>query len=206
MVAGTAIILLFCGYLIQRQIVNSRAEYTSALHWNNSLKTAQGKVKYLKAKDESLQKIYLAINAGSFSRPESVDILKTISEAIPSKKPVYLTQLACEHDGLVTIRGNTTSNSAVTDIVLALQKSGIFYEAQIGFLGDLQNGIQRKTGAPASQNGLPGLSGLGSAPSPAADTQHVLNFLITCRLYLSQGTNVAGTTADNTSGTGEASQ
>ena len=67
-----------------------------------------------------------------------VDVMVVISKALPSSAEAWLTQMSFERAGTLTLRGESKSESAATDMVIALQKTGAFSEVHLGYMGDAQ--------------------------------------------------------------------
>ncbi len=104
-----------------------------------------------------------------------VDVMVVVSKALPSSAEAWLTQMSFERGGTLTLRGESKSESAATEMVLALQKTGAFSEVRLGYLGDAQGANARSVSepnAPRTSNITPGgvapLPGMNSKPGGAA--------------------------------------
>ncbi len=93
-----------------------------------------------------------------------VDILVAISRALPTTGETWLTQLSAERSGTITLRGDTKSEAAPTEIVLALQQTGGFSEVHLGYLGEAQTSSAKPspTKPPVQSGSAPTLPGLPS--------------------------------------------
>jgi Tfp pilus assembly protein PilN len=69
----------------------------------------------------------------------SVDILVALNQSMPSSAQIWLTQMAFERNGLLTLRGDSKTPQAATELVLNLQKSGAFTDVKLSYLGDAQD-------------------------------------------------------------------
>lgn len=69
----------------------------------------------------------------------TVDILVAINRALPKSQNIWLTQLSFSRGGSLTLRGNTKSSLAATDLAVALQKSPTFRRVRLNYIGDAQD-------------------------------------------------------------------
>lgn len=134
----------------------------------------------------------------------AVDVLVAINEALPRSSSLWLTQLTFDR-GIeatgqgrkkptvnelkqtmsLTMRGETRSASAATDLVLALQKSGAFSRVRLNYVGDSQDPTH---GQAAVGQSLPGV-----APSARRGRAPAAGSMPVARTSNPTGTNGAGT-------------
>ena len=106
---------------------------------NAALKTVTDRHDVLKRKQKKAQELSNEINTGLARKHPTVDVLAAVAYALPRTDGIWLTQFAFNRDSGLTIRGETKSEIAATDLVLALQQSGAFREVRLGYLGDTQS-------------------------------------------------------------------
>lgn len=141
-----------------------RADRQAALVENERLATASGMMKKVAERHDALVKTYQVVAEGLGRDRPAVDVLKVVSDSVPRSGGVRLTQLTAERGQVVSVRGTARTETAATDLVTALQKSGAFTDVRLGYLGDAQSDI----------------GGAGRAPS-APGAVREMSFLITCR-------------------------
>ncbi len=95
----------------------------------------------------------------------TVDVLVALDAAMPHATDIWLTQLSFERGGLMTLRGETKSTIAATELVLAMQRSGAFVNVRLGYLGDAQD-----TGSSAGKSANTAAPNAPVPNSPAAGT------------------------------------
>ncbi|HEV2474657.1 MAG TPA: PilN domain-containing protein, partial [Chthonomonadales bacterium] len=90
-------------------------------------------------------------------------------------KNIWLTHLLVDRAATVTIRGETRSPDAATNLVLALQESGRFDLVRLTYLGDVQDrSIAGAATLPAAAGGgvLPGFAPGGGSVVPGPTVPH----------------------------------
>lgn len=124
----------------------------------------------------------------------SVDVIAALDHALPRSAAIWLTQFTFEREGLLTLRGESRSEGAATDLVLSLQRSGAFVDVKLGYLGDAQDTESRGTtetvtppaaaanGASPALPGIPGTTVTPDAATRAAPRTPLTSFIITCRV------------------------
>lgn len=95
----------------------------------------------------------------------TVDVLVALDAAMPHATDIWLTQLSFERGGLMTLRGETKSTIAATELVLAMQRSGAFVNVRLGYLGDAQD-----TGSNAGKSASAPVTNAPVTSPPAAGT------------------------------------
>ena len=96
----------------------------------------------------------------------AVDVLTALGAALPKSSETWLTQFSFERGGVLTLRGESKSETAATDLALALQRSGSFSEVQLTYLGDSQTNVPQTSSAPnvAATGILPAPKGIPAPP------------------------------------------
>jgi Tfp pilus assembly PilM family ATPase len=123
---------------------------------------------------DQLQKTYdklaslgSALNTGLDRSHPVVDVLVALNMARPKSTDIWLTQFEFNRGGQLTVRGNTHSALAATDLVIRLQQSGAFSDVRLTYLGDAQeNNLPSATPRPAAPTAAPKSSGSSSTPAP----------------------------------------
>lgn len=164
--ALVVLVLALGGWFAMRAVEAQRQEARKAAYQNARLRRIEPIVKKAQEEAEQLRRVYLTVNYGLGRDRPVVDVVKAISDALPRKEGIYLTQLAFDRNGPVVLHGNAGSQEAVTEFLTALQGTGIFAEARLGYLGD--------AGA------TPGA--LASAPLAEGGKQPAMSFMLYCRL------------------------
>jgi len=136
--------------------------------------TANAKLSDVQARLDARQRSYNRLQAQEAALASAldrnhptVDVLAAVNMALPKSTDIWLTQFEFDRGGLLTLRGNTRSALAATDLVIRLQQSGAFSEVRIGYLGDAQ---EEKTPASRPTTKAPGESATGSPASAATTT------------------------------------
>ena len=179
-----AALVFFSIGFINSQLRANKVEHAKAVRWNNSLSAAQSRIKVTREESDQTQKLWQTISGGSVKSVQAVDILKELSDSIPTKSGIYMTQMVVEHAGAITMHGNTLTETAATDLVTALQKNKLFYDVRLGYLGDI-TGDKEDRIAPIS-SAAPRRKGIG-LPAPVGDISEPrpdtnMSFVITCRV------------------------
>ncbi|MCS6775311.1 MAG: PilN domain-containing protein, partial [Chthonomonadaceae bacterium] len=117
----------------------------------------------------------------------AVDVLVALDQALPRSTAIWLTQMSFERNGLITLRGESRSEAAATDFVLALQKAGPFMDVRLGYLGDAEDTAGKNESASTAPSPSPAQPAPGqtkpSASSARKPAQATLSsFIITCRV------------------------
>jgi Tfp pilus assembly protein PilN len=158
--AAVAAILYFAWMGIAAQ----NRERTAAVRENRKLESMDKKLKAVKTQHAEVLRTYRTVAAGLARHEGTVDVLKYVSDAIPKTAPVFLTQIAVDRAGNVAIQGNAQTESAATELVLALQASRNFAEARLTYIGDAQT------------------EEAASAAPGATTKKRVSAFIVACRL------------------------
>lgn len=171
MVAAAILIVaaLIGALFIAQGIAAQRKERIQAVAMNRTLTATQNALKKVKEEHNQLVHTYETLSRGLAREMPAVEVLKAISDAVP-RTGIYLSQLSFERGGTISLRGNANNEMAATDLVLALQKAGVFADVRLGYLGDAQAETTPSTTNP------PG--GAVLMTSPGSNT----SFIITCRL------------------------
>lgn len=169
--AATVLIVaaLIGALFMARGIAAQQKERIQAVAMNRTLTATQNALKKVQEEHDQLVQTYETVSRGLAREMPAVEVLKAISDAVP-RTGIYLSQLSFERGGTISLRGNANNEMAATDLVLALQKAGVFAEVRLGYLGDAQ--------AEATASGTNPPAGALLMTSPGSNT----SFLITCRL------------------------
>jgi hypothetical protein len=144
-------------------------EQAQAFRENKRADAAQQAVNRTKLSHDSLVKTYQTLIAGLDRKTPVVEVLKSVSDAVPKDGGIHLTQLGVERSGTVTIHGSAKNETAATDLVLALQGAGPFTEVRLGYLGDAQTEVV-------------GAGGPAAAAAPKAKPGENMTFIVTCKM------------------------
>jgi len=166
---GLIVIALVGALWMAREMTAQRKEHIQAVAMNRALTKTQNTLKKVKEEHDQLVQIYEVLSRGLERNLPAVEVLKAISDAVP-RTGIYLSQLSIERGGSISLRGNANNETAATDLVLALQKAGVFAEVRLGYLGDAQTETNTPRSTPPA--------GAVLMSSPTSQT----SFLITCRL------------------------
>lgn len=169
-IAAAVALLAFAGVLLARSMQAQRAERIAAQRANEKLKAVEARLKTVKSDYDVIAANHRAVTTGLWHSRPAVDIVKAVSDAVPAGSGTYLTQLQYERTGNVILHGSARSEAAATDFVLALQRTGVFADVRLGYVGDAQ-----------SEGGGPGLApvGLGASRLKVPDR---MNYIINCRM------------------------
>jgi len=147
--AATAIVLAALFY-ITTTMSGQTKERTARAIANTDLKNVTSRYDVLNRKQKKAQELSNEINTGLARKYPTVDVLAAVAYALPRTDGIWLTQFAFNRESGLTIRGETKSEIAATDLVLALQQSGAFREVRLGYLGDSQSSETAVGNAPAA--------------------------------------------------------
>lgn len=136
---------------------------------NQALNEVTAQVEARKKSYTRLQELENDLKSGLDRAHPAVDVLAALDHALPPSAAIWLTQFAFDRGGLITLRGETKSEAAATDLVLSLQRTGAFADVKLGYLGDTED-TNNRSAPPA-----PGATG-----RPARAT--LTSFIITCRV------------------------
>src|SRR5205085_10841330 len=106
-----------------------------------------------KRKHEEVARTFDTDARGLARETPAVAIIKAASDSVPKEGGIYLTQLNFERNGAVTIHGNAKTQLAATEMVGALQKSGLFTSVRLGYMGETQSSEAAPAPAPAEKPG-----------------------------------------------------
>lgn len=167
-IAAAAVVLIALG--ITRSLAEQAQQRAKDKTANDELAAAQTVVARTRTEHDQLATTYKTVAAGLSRDHPAVDVLKAVSDAIPATSGIHLNQLAVDRAGAVTVRGNATSETAATDLVLALQGSHAFSEVRLTYLGDAQAEAGAATAASPA--------GVAARAKPGEN----MSFIIACRL------------------------
>jgi len=68
----------------------------------------------------------------------SVDVLVAINRCMPKSADIWLAQLNFDRGGLMTLRGDSKTSRAVTDLMINLQACGAFTDVKLSYIADSQ--------------------------------------------------------------------
>ncbi len=170
--AAALVVLAFGGTTLARSLQAQQKERADARAANAKLRVIEERLKSTGQKYDVVAANHKTLTVGLWHSRPSVDIIKAVSDAVPKDSGVYLTQLQYERTGNVILHGSAKSETAATDFVLALQRTGAFADVRLGYIGDAQS-----DNAPTA-GGLPGL-GNGAARLQVAAR---MNYIINCRM------------------------
>ncbi len=153
-------------WAIQQGMAAQARERRLAAFENRRLKALQTALKKTQEERDKLAATYRVVSVGLGRDRPVVDVLKSVSDALPRKGGIYLTQLTFDRNGPVVVHGSADDHEAVTSFLVALQASGVFEEARLGYLGDTKS--------------VGGPGGAVSAGSAAAEEK--TSFMMYCRL------------------------
>ncbi len=146
LVAVLCILAVFWSF----RVLRANRQYTAAaVAANQRLATVTGEQSRRQQTYDRLAALAQSVTAGLDRSHPVVDVLAAVNQALPSSAPIWLTQFEFNRGGLLTLRGNTHSAAAATDLVLRLQECGSFSDVRLGYLGDAQ---EDRTQGPARQN------------------------------------------------------
>ncbi len=132
---------------------------------NAKLQDVQDRVSSRKKGHDDLVALDGALAQSLDRRHPMVDVLLALSSCVPKGQPLWLTQLDIARNGVITVKGDTKSETAATDYVINLQGQSEFTDIQLSYLGDSQDqNVQRSTPAPA-----PATPSSGTSSTPAAN-------------------------------------
>lgn len=184
-IAAVALFALLAagGAWASRSIENQRAELARARRENDRLAAAEKALDRVKQQHDQVLRSYQTVASGLDRSHPVVEVLKAVSDAVPSRG-VYLTQFAMDRANQITIHGNSMSEGGATAMVLALQKSPLFSDVRLGYLGD----------AAADTNTGPA-AGAARVKQPAK-----MSFILTCRLPAPAGAPAPSGASDAAAG------
>lgn len=154
---------------LRQSLAAQREERVQAVRENRRLEVAQAAHERVRTEHDRLAKTHKTVLTGLARDTAAVDVLKALSDAIPKDKNLHLTQFAFERGGSIVIHGSARTETAATDLLLALQASGAFTEVRLGYLGDAK---AEATGSDSTT----------SAALPAVPSSAKTSFTITCKL------------------------
>lgn len=159
-------VLIVAGWLAQQALAARASERRLAIIENARLRKIKPFAK--KASDERsrLEDKVAAVSEGLGRDEPLVDVIKAVSDAIPSGGALHLTQMTMDRNGPVVLHGNAGSQAQVTRLLTSLQSAGVFAEARLGYLGDAKEG---------SPTGMAG-------NEPGQDGDQTMSFMVYCRL------------------------
>ena len=192
-VAAAVVIALGIMFLMQ-QLRAQSIERAQAEKENRKLALATSAVADIKTKHDKLVLDYKNVAAGLNRNIVTVDLIKAVSDAVPKTGGVYLSQLTFDRNGTLAIHGIAKSETAATDLVLALQGDGPFLNVSLNYLGDAQT------------EALPGAATTVANNAGKPKPGEKMSFLVVCKVpvpvvekpkrtaatFASAGSNVSG--------------
>lgn len=176
-------------WFVQQGLAAQSKERRLAAFENRRLKTLQGALKRIQEERDRLAEMHRTVSLGLGRDRPVVDVLKTVSDAMPKDGGIYLTQLTFDRNGPVVIHGAAGGHQAVTNFLMQLQASGTFVEARLGYLGDI-----KAAGGPSATAG---------PTVAAAASDESTSFMLYCRLPRvadDEDKSARGATAGKTTG------
>ncbi len=168
-VAAVLLLLLFAGgYAFTKNLQTAAQDRAAAVKENSRLDTAKKSLDKSHAEHDQAVRTYNLLISGLGRQKPFVEVLKNLSDAIPSTTGVTLTQFSFERGNVLSIHGSSKTEAAATDLAVAMQGSNAFHDIRLNYVGD----TQAETG-PASPSG-----GIAAAAKKATLT----SFLITCKV------------------------
>jgi Tfp pilus assembly PilM family ATPase/Tfp pilus assembly protein PilN len=168
-VAGAAALAVVAGIMWSNSLAAEKDERAKATVVNRKLEFENKALLRAKSEHSQAAKTYTTVSSALARTKPAVDIVKAVSDAIPKGSGIYLSQLSFERGGNVAIHGNAKNETAATDLVIALQASGVFNNVRLAYLGDAQTEM---TGPPSA----------GAAAQAKPKPGENMSFLVTCRL------------------------
>ncbi len=164
-VVGAAVLLAVAAFTLQS--MSSGQEQRKRDSMANS-EMDKNKVRYERAKREhdDLARTYQALQSGLARNAPSLELVKGLSDSVPAKEPVRLTQLSMDRAGTTSIHGNARTQDGVAQIVRALRAGGHYADVRLTYIGDAM-------AAPVT---------VGTAQPAAAKIEAGINFVIACKL------------------------
>ncbi len=153
-------------WAVQQGVAAQSKERRLAAFENRRLRALQTALKKIQDDRDKLSATYRVVSVGLGRDRPVVDVLKTVSDAMPKAGGIYLTQLTFDRNGPVVIHGAADDHQAVTSFLTGLQDSGVFEEARLGYLGDT-----KAAGGPG-----------GAASVTPAVAEEKTSFMMYCRL------------------------
>jgi Tfp pilus assembly PilM family ATPase/Tfp pilus assembly protein PilN len=176
---GVLVVALAAGgiYFGMNKLDARAKEWKETVSVNKELQTITAQMEAREKAQKRQTSFETELKDGLDREHPAVDVIAALDNALPRNAAIWLTQFAFERDGLLTLRGESRSEMAATDLVIALQKSGAFTDVRLGYLGDAQDTASRgatETSAPVTSaptaitpntSGAPAPGG-GAAPAP----------------------------------------
>lgn len=135
-VAGAALVSIV---LYARAMVTDNAQKDQAMiKANSALKQAKTALAAVQKSHDKLQSFTEELDKGLDRKHLTVDVVVALHAALPPSKDIWLTQMEYQRGGQMTLRGESKTATAPTDLVIALQSSGAFYDVKLSYMGDAQ--------------------------------------------------------------------
>jgi Tfp pilus assembly protein PilN len=151
LVAVVAVIAVV--FIVQAQISAQKKQMQEQTRANEQLNEVKGLLTSRQKEYDQVSALDEELRTGLNRSQPTVDVLVALSRCLPRTADIWLTQYGYEKGGQLTLRGETKSALAATDLVIALQSSGNFLDVKLGYLGDSQeNTTRRRTNAPTVQD------------------------------------------------------
>ena|GEM_PF-1885018 len=150
---GLFVLVLIAGFYTQKALAYRADLEKRTIAANQKMTDVENSQKALQKPHDVEVSLAKAMAKGLDRNHPSVDVLVALNRAMPKSTDIWLTQLTFDRNGLITLRGETKSADAATDLVLALQASGAFIDVKLGYLGDAQENTTTEvavTTAPAA--------------------------------------------------------
>lgn len=150
---------------------------------NKTLVASKASLSTVQKKHDKLMAFSTELEKGLDRRHTTVDVVVALHSALPPTADLWLTQLSYTRGGLLTLRGESKTSTAPTDLVIALQSCGAFRDVKLGYMGDAQetNLVAAPAAAPeaspaaaAPQNPLPGFPPGGPGATPTGQPTTIM--------------------------------
>ena len=162
---GAAALALLGVVGFQRYLKAQADLNTKTIAANSTLDTTTKQYDVKKKEFDKLDALDKETSRGLTRKHPVVDVVTAVNAALPRNADLWLTQFSFERGANLTIHGETKSETAATDLVLALQGSGAFTQVRLTYLGDAVENANARSAATAPAANRP-----GTTVTPAAAT------------------------------------
>ena len=138
-VAVLALVLFFAFEALTASMENQAKARQEARRQNDRLDKAKKAHDRTKKEHDEVAGTFETVSKGLARDLPAIAAIKAVSDSVPRGSGVYLTQLNFERNGAVAIHGSAKSETAVTELVTALQDSKLFTSVRLGYMGETQS-------------------------------------------------------------------
>jgi Tfp pilus assembly PilM family ATPase/Tfp pilus assembly protein PilN len=131
-------VLLVGAYFALIQFDAQNKERRLAIRANEDLNNLTRRLDALRKQHTRSRELVEELETALDRKHPTVDILYALGKAMPRTADIWFTQLTFDRENGLTMRGESKSESAATDLVISLQGSGAFRDVKLGYLGDAQ--------------------------------------------------------------------